>query len=601
MRNLIVGLLSLLAYGSVARADLKAVSPGSTVLTNLNQLPAIANGTVLGNSSGSTAAPSALTTLPDGLTLGATALFGGTWGSGSLTNNRAPIWQNVTFAGTTTNAAAAFGLFLQQSDNSSNTGYAGVAGVGVNEHLTVNGSSSVGQRIAGQFIVDSSAASGNVTDPQHIGLGSKCNMNTTDTPSGGSSCFGLNAVASANASITAKQIVGAEIDTWTQTGATIQDRIGAQIVDVTGATYGAQATRDDVSLTLNNQYAPSSSLGYKIGLEFGRTGGNFPVYTTGTMIYGQGNAGGGFTVAHGIDWHLGTFTTDSFTDGINSLTPTGPNTTQAYKISGNKILSLPNGSTTNIAAGLGAGGSLSGINNTIVGAGSGALLGAANSETLLGWGNGTQITTGSNNVIVGPAVASTTLQTGHDNVVIGTSNVCDTAASGSNNSLTLCAGGGALLRVTGGSTASTATQVESGNIQMPNLASSSAAQTGTVCWTTSTGNLTVDTTTTCLLSTARVKQHIKPLDAGLSELMRFRPVSYELKPQYDPGHLGRQVGLISEEVGAVDDRLISHEKDGAALGVRYQQLTAVLIKSIQEQQAEIEELRTELHRKRRAH
>jgi parallel beta-helix repeat protein len=69
MRNLAVALLCLLAVGSVARADLKAVSPNVTSLANL---PSIASGTLLGNSSGvcpgntsgQTVAPCALTALP---------------------------------------------------------------------------------------------------------------------------------------------------------------------------------------------------------------------------------------------------------------------------------------------------------------------------------------------------------------------------------------------------------------------------------------------------------------------------------------------------------------------------------------------------------
>lgn len=137
----------------------------------------------------------------------------------------------------------------------------------------------------------------------------------------------------------------------------------------------------------------------------------------------------------------------------------------------------------------------------------------------------------------------------------------------------------------------------SGAALLPGLASSSAAQTGTLCWTTGTGNITVDTTTTCLLSTRRVKKDIAPLDAGLAEVMALQPVSYELKPEHDPGHLGRQVGLISEDVGAIDPRLISHEADGTPLGVRYQQLTAVLVKAIQEQQQEIQGLQRRLDKR----
>src|SRR6266481_1407825 len=135
---------------------------------------------------------------------------------------------------------------------------------------------------------------------------------------------------------------------------------------------------------------------------------------------------------------------------------------------------------------------------------------------------------------------------------------------------------------------------DSGGITMPGLASSSAATTGTQCWTTSTGNLTVDTTTTCLASTIKVKQHIESLDSGLSEVMKLHPVSYELKPEFNPAHLGRQTGLIAEEVIKIDPRLVALDNEGDPRSVRYQQLTAVLVKAIQDQQHEIDELKRRL-------
>lgn len=131
---------------------------------------------------------------------------------------------------------------------------------------------------------------------------------------------------------------------------------------------------------------------------------------------------------------------------------------------------------------------------------------------------------------------------------------------------------------------------------MPGLASSSAVTTGTVCWTTGTGLLNVDTTTTCLLSTRKIKDNIQPIDIGLETVMKLRPVSYDLKPEHNPAHLGPQVGLISEEVQAVDDRLVSKDSKGEPMGVRYQQLTAVLLKAVQEQQLEIKHLKKRLQR-----
>jgi Chaperone of endosialidase len=128
-----------------------------------------------------------------------------------------------------------------------------------------------------------------------------------------------------------------------------------------------------------------------------------------------------------------------------------------------------------------------------------------------------------------------------------------------------------------------------GVISMPQIVSSSAAQTGTVCW--SAAQITYDTTLGCLSSSLRFKQHIEPLDAGLAEVMALHPVSYERKPAYNPTHLGREIGLVAEEVAVVDERLIARDDQDRPLGVRYMQLTALLIRALQDQQHEIEALR----------
>jgi hypothetical protein len=138
------------------------------------------------------------------------------------------------------------------------------------------------------------------------------------------------------------------------------------------------------------------------------------------------------------------------------------------------------------------------------------------------------------------------------------------------------------------------TQITLGDntVSMPNIASSSAATTGTVCWTTG-GNLTVDTTLACLSSTRRVKHKIENLDpvvegervSALKEINALRPVSYDLKPEFNPKHLGRQIGLVAEEVQAVDPRLVGLDAIGKVEGVRYMQLTALLVKALQEEEA----------------
>lgn len=139
----------------------------------------------------------------------------------------------------------------------------------------------------------------------------------------------------------------------------------------------------------------------------------------------------------------------------------------------------------------------------------------------------------------------------------------------------------------------------SGALTLPGLASSSVATTGTLCWTTGTGNVNVDTTVACLASTIRVKEHVQALDIGLKQIMRMRPVSYDLKPEFNPEHLGRQVGLVAEEVNAVDNRLVAVDDTGRPRGVRYMQMTAVIIKAMQEQQQQIGKLQKELKQLRK--
>jgi hypothetical protein len=126
-------------------------------------------------------------------------------------------------------------------------------------------------------------------------------------------------------------------------------------------------------------------------------------------------------------------------------------------------------------------------------------------------------------------------------------------------------------------------------IAMASLTSSTAAQTGSVCWSSST--LTYDPSSTCLVSARRFKHDIKPLafKSGLDEVMALNPVSYFMNEDgnVDLTNAGEQVGFVAEEVQAVDPRLVTLEEDGQVHTVRYMQMTAVLTKAIQDQQHEI--------------
>lgn len=131
-----------------------------------------------------------------------------------------------------------------------------------------------------------------------------------------------------------------------------------------------------------------------------------------------------------------------------------------------------------------------------------------------------------------------------------------------------------------------------GAILAPNLATSSAAQTGTVCWTTGTGNFTVDTTTTCLLSSRRFKKDIMPMTGKLDEIMALRPVTF----QYKDSKMGtdRLSGLIAEDVASLDKTLVEFDPQGLPYKVRYDGLTPVLVKAMQELKADNDNLHHEI-------
>jgi hypothetical protein len=139
------------------------------------------------------------------------------------------------------------------------------------------------------------------------------------------------------------------------------------------------------------------------------------------------------------------------------------------------------------------------------------------------------------------------------------------------------------------------TSMGSTTLNLPNIATVTTAQSGTVCRGTG-GLLTYDPTNTCLVSSGRFKTHVENISEGrgIDEVMKLRPVSYFLDKPADPLDLNQvtmQIGFIAEDVNKVDPRLVTTTKDGELLSVRYLQMTAVLTKAIQDQQHEIDSLK----------
>jgi hypothetical protein len=97
----------------------------------------------------------------------------------------------------------------------------------------------------------------------------------------------------------------------------------------------------------------------------------------------------------------------------------------------------------------------------------------------------------------------------------------------------------------------------------------------------------------CVSSSIKYKTNIQNLGIGLETLLKLRPVTFEFKKDYGGYDGTTHMGFIAEEVEKVSPLLVDYN-NGEVSGVRYNEMTALIVKSIQEQQKEIEDLKKEV-------
>jgi hypothetical protein len=87
-------------------------------------------------------------------------------------------------------------------------------------------------------------------------------------------------------------------------------------------------------------------------------------------------------------------------------------------------------------------------------------------------------------------------------------------------------------------------------------------------------------------SDARLKQGIKGLNYGLSQVTRLNPVSFRWKNSSDNR---TYLGLLAQEVEKIIPEAVERNLDPSVpLGMNYSALVPVLVKAVQEQQAQVE-------------
>ena len=100
-----------------------------------------------------------------------------------------------------------------------------------------------------------------------------------------------------------------------------------------------------------------------------------------------------------------------------------------------------------------------------------------------------------------------------------------------------------------------------------------------------------ETRTQTLVETSakRCKKNIRPLDSQLVNIKLLKPVNFSWKKDDS-----EDIGFIAEDVNEVYPDLVSWEDSGKIHGVKYTKLTSILVKALQEQQTQIDELKAEV-------
>ena len=119
--------------------------------------------------------------------------------------------------------------------------------------------------------------------------------------------------------------------------------------------------------------------------------------------------------------------------------------------------------------------------------------------------------------------------------------------------------------------------------------SPSSVITKTFDYSCDTGDLTVK----CLIQTSaeRYKANIQPLGSQISNVMKLQPVEFDWKSNNK-----HDIGFVAESVRDVYPTLVSLNKEGEVEGMSYSKLVSALVKSIQEQQEQINELVGEINK-----
>ena len=92
-----------------------------------------------------------------------------------------------------------------------------------------------------------------------------------------------------------------------------------------------------------------------------------------------------------------------------------------------------------------------------------------------------------------------------------------------------------------------------------------------------------------VVSSARFKEAIKPMDRASEAILALKPVTFRYKEELDPDGIP-QFGLVAEEVEKINPDLVVRDEEGKVNTVRYDAVNAMLLNEFLKEHRKMEEL-----------
>jgi hypothetical protein len=92
-----------------------------------------------------------------------------------------------------------------------------------------------------------------------------------------------------------------------------------------------------------------------------------------------------------------------------------------------------------------------------------------------------------------------------------------------------------------------------------------------------------------VVSSARFKEEIKPMDKASEVILSLKPVTFRYKKELDPKGIA-QFGLVAEEVEKVNPDLVARDEEGKPYTVRYEAVNAMLLNEFVKEHRKVERL-----------